>query len=454
MTLKTKLSLGVSLLITVLFAGSSVLIYLLFADFRKDEVETRLRQSGISTTRLIANLQRMGATIPQTLDESDIETLDEEVTLVFSQDRQLIYSSVTDQRFSWYPEDLQLLNREGAFFRTENGREVYGLRFDEAGSRLFTLVSASDELGKRKQQFLLYALLGTGLLFTVLAWVIPARLIRQLLRPLDSFLQQVKEVHAHTLDTRIQVQDQHEEIALLAGEFNGMLQRIEQSYERQKEFTAHASHELRTPLARLIAQLENRAVVTAIPEEQAFLARLLGDANRLSELITSLLLLARLDNQIAEGADVCRPDELLFDAAEQVAKLYPDFRMQLQLDDPDPESPDMTELQGTRSLLEIAFANLLKNAYQYSSSHRADVTIRTTATGTQVIIENDGPVLTPAEQQRMFEPFMRGQNAGTQSGLGLGLRMVSRILHKHGIGIRYEAPGATLNRFVIDLPAA
>jgi signal transduction histidine kinase len=454
LTLKTKLSLGVSLLITVLFAGSSVLIYLLFADFRSDEVETRLRQSGISTTRLIANLQRMGATIPQTLAESDIETLDEEVTLVFSQDRQLIYSSVTDQRFSWYPEDLQLLNKEGSFFRTEKGRDVYGLRFDDADTRFYTLVSASDELGKRKQQFLLYTLLGTGLLFTILAWVIPARLIRQLLRPLDGFLQQVKEVHAHTLDTRIQVHHPNDEIAVLAGEFNGMLQRIEQSYQRQKEFTAHASHELRTPLARLIAQLENRAAVTPLPEEQDFITRLLGDANRLSELITSLLLLARLDNPTAENAEICRPDELLFEAAEQVAGLYPDFRMQLQLETVVPEIADMTEIYGIRSLLEIAFANLLKNAYQYSSSHRADVTIRTTVTGTLVIIENDGPVMTPDEQKRMFEPFMRGQNAGVQSGLGLGLRMVSRILQKHGIGIRYEAKNATLNRFVIDLPVA
>ena len=450
MTLKTKLSLGVSLLITLLFAVSSVLIYLLFADFRRDEVETRLRQSGLAATRLVASLQIQGALIPQNLDEGNIETLDEEVMLVFDSSRQLLYSNVTDRRFSWHPVDLQLLAEEGSFFRTEEGRETYGLRFEEGGRKYYTIVSATDELGRRKQQFLLYILLGTGLLFIVLAWVIPARLIGRLLQPLDSFLQQVKAVHAHTLNTRIAIRNKDDEIALLAAEFNGMLERIEQSYQRQKDFTAHASHELRTPIARLTAQLENHLASAHTPEAKAFLGQLLTDTNRLSELIASLLLLTRADNQSREQAEACRPDELLFEAAEQLSQNHPDFRMQLDIPAAE-EGSEMAEIFGVRGLLLVAFFNLLKNAYQYSASRRVMATLVPGPEATLLTLENDGPTLSEAEQMRLFQPFMRGANAANYSGLGLGLRMVARILEKHGVTIRYEIGEKGQNRFLMEI---
>lgn len=453
MTLKTKLSLGVSLLITLLFAVSSVLIYTLFADFRKDEVETRLRQSGVAITRIVAGFQAQGAVIPQSLEEDDIKTLDEEVTMVFNSSQQLIYSNITDQRLLWHPADLQLLTEEGSFFRTDKGRETYGLRYEEGGKRFYTLVSASDEVGRRKQQFLLYILLGTGLLFTLLAWVIPGRLIGRLLQPLEGFLQQVREVHAHTLDTRIAVQNKNDEIALLADEFNGMLERIEAAYQSQKDFTAHASHELRTPLARLSAQLENHLAAPHSPEEKAFAERLLADTNRLSELIASLLLLTRADNSARERAEACRPDELLFEAAEQLARSYPDFRLHLDIQ-PAAEGVEIAEIFGVRGLLLVAFSNLLKNAYQYSASRRVDVTIHASAVVTEVFIENDGPVLSAAEQQKLFQPFMRGENAATHTGgLGLGLRIVARILEKHGAAIWYTVSEKGTNRFVVGIPA-
>lgn len=452
MNLKTKLSLGVSLLITLLFAASSVLIYSLFADFRRDEVETRLRQSGIATTRLVASLWAQGAAIPQNLDESNIETLDEEVVIVFDHSGRPLYSNVTDKRFSWRPADLEILAKEPSFFRAGKGREIYGLRYEEGGNRFYTLLSAPDEIGNRKQQFLLYVLVGTGLLFTILAWVIPARLVGRLLAPLDSVLQQVKAVHAHTLDQRISVPNKEDEIALLATEFNGMLERIELSYQRQKEFTAHASHELRTPIARLTAQLENRLATVQTEEEKAFLTHLLTDVNRLSELIASLLLLARADNPAREQTEACRPDELLFEAAEQVSRNHPDFRLRLDIQS-GPESTGIAEIFGVRRLLQVAFFNLLKNGWQYSDNRRVTATIVPQRDATIVMLENDGPTLSEAEQQRLFQPFMRGTNAGAQSGLGLGLRMVARIFEKHGLSIRYEITGNNRNRFVIEIPA-
>lgn len=77
------------------------------------------------------------------------------------------------------------------------------------------------------------------------------------MNPLGLFHQKIKNINENNLDTRIESKSNKDEIDLIANEFNFMMDRIEISYQKQKEFTAHASHELRTPLSRITAQIEN-----------------------------------------------------------------------------------------------------------------------------------------------------------------------------------------------------
>ena len=108
------------------------------------------------------------------------------------------------------------------------------------------------------------------------------------------------------------------------------------------------------------------------------------------------------------------------------------------------------EVLGVKSLLRIAFTNLLKNASLYSSNNKASVIItQTEQHKIIVLIQNQGKTITPEEQSKIFEPFARGENAIKIQGSGLGLPIVKRILDYHNATISYHSPNENTNEFEV-----
>ncbi len=447
MNLKNKIAFNISLLFTAVFGISAAIIYFLFADFRKDEFENRLKEKAISSIKLLVEVEQVDRQLLKIIDQNSLNKLYNEKTLIFDVNYNLIYSSLDDTKINWSIEDLKNLKENKTFFRKENDNEVYGFYYDTKHKDYFALVSANDNYGKRKLIYLMYILVSTYVIFLVLTWIFTYRFVRRLLLPLDEFHTKLKEITEKNLDIRIDVNGKKNEIDLLAVEFNQMLERINQSYSKQKEFTANASHELRTPISRLIAQIENKIIDNKKQNiDYSFHKLLLNDAVQLSDLTNSLLLLSRLDNSSTFSTEQCRLDEIVFDAAEKTNKLFSDFQMDFEID----ETVENMEIMGHNELLNIAFENLFKNCYLYSDNKIAKVEIKDSTDYLLVSISNNGQTLTSDEQKNIFEPFMRGANAKGKSGLGLGLRMVKRILSQQKASIQYFANST--NTFLLKFP--
>ncbi|UBM58173.1 HAMP domain-containing histidine kinase [Marinilongibacter aquaticus] len=436
MTLKTKISLLVSLLFTFIYAVSATVVYVLFADFRKDEFENRLKDKAITSIKLLVEVEEVDSRLLETIDTVSINNLYSEKTLIFDSDFNLIYSSLDDTRIEWDQSDLEYLKKNKTFFRRENNLEVYGFFYDTNQEDFYALISANDSYGNRKLEYLLVILIFSYFLFTAAAWVATSYLVKKLFRPLDNFHTKVKSINENNLDTRIAVKRAKDEIDLLANEFNQMLLRIETSYTKQKEFAAQASHELRTPVTRITAQLENRMRNEKEPEMLHFMENLLKDVNQLSDLINSLLLLSKLEKDDRASERLCRIDEVVFEACEIVNRTFPDFKLQLEI--LESEHEDFLELKANKALMVIVFVNLLKNAYVHSESKKAILTIAEEGQKLKVEVSNDGQTLSEKEQEELFQPFMRGENSKNKSGLGLGLRIVWRILSQQNGEIRYR----------------
>lgn len=447
MTLKTKISLFVSLLFSVIYAISATVIYLLFSDFRKEEFELRLRNKALSSIKLLVEVERMDKQLLSIIDQNNINKLYDEKTLIFDSNYNLIYSSLDDTQIKWSKNDLDYLKKNHTFFRKYKEQEVYGIFYDTNEEDFYAFITATDDNGNRKLEYLLYILIGSYVFFTIICWFSAFYLVKKLLLPLDIFHNKLQGINENNLDTRIIVKEKKDEIDLLASEFNLMLERIDDSYQKQKEFTSHASHELRTPIARVVSQLENK-ISEKESSDNLFYKNLLADINQLSELISSLLLLSKLDNSNKSSEEICRIDELIFEAAEKTNKLFPDFKMELIFSEIEDDDYELI-VQGNKSLLLIAFINLLKNAYLYSDNKQAIVTISATKTNCSVTISNNGNPLTEEEQSHLFQPFMRGENAKNKSGLGLGLKIVERILSQHNTKIYYFNNSEYYNNFTI-----
>ncbi|MFG4003242.1 sensor histidine kinase [Flavobacterium aquidurense] len=447
MTLKNRISLLVSLLFTILFGLASTLIFVLYSNFRKDEFRDRLEIKALSNIKLLVNVKEIDNQLLKMIDQNSINKLYDEKTLVFDSNYKLIYSSIDDAKIKWSVEDLKYLKKHKTFFKQQGNYEVYGVFYDTKDRDFYALISATDNFGQRRLLFLRYTLIVSYIFFTCICWVVTSITVKKLMNPLNAFHQKIKNINENNLDTRIASKSNKDEIDLIASEFNFMMDRIEISYQRQKEFTAHASHELRTPLSRITSQIEN--VISdnkTSNERRTFLTNILSDVNQLTELINSLLILSKIDNKTHENNEVHRMDEILFSAIENLNKSYPEFLILFEIEESE-NLDTVLEIKGNRNLLEIALSNVLKNACVYSDNKQAKVLINAKDDDLVISISNTGNTLNEIEQKNLFQPFMRGENSKGTSGFGLGLRIVQRILTLHNSTITYSVPDINTNLF-------
>ena len=454
MTLKNRISLLVSLLFTILFGLASTLIFVLYSNFRKEEFRDRLEIKALSNIKLLVNVKEVDEQLLKMIDQNSINKLYDEKTLVFDSHYKLIYSSIDDAKINWSIDDLKYLKKNKTFFKQQGDYEVYGVFYDTKDKDFYALISATDDYGKRKLLFLRYTLIVSYIFFTCICWVLTSFMVKKVMSPLNTFHQKIKNINENNLDTRVESKSTKNEIDLIANEFNFMMDRIEISYQKQKEFTAHASHELRTPLSRITSQIENTIEDSATSDKgKNFLKTILSDVNQLTELINSLLILSKMDNKKHENIEVHRMDEILFSAIENLNQSFPEFVILFEIEEN--ENLDTAlEVKGNKNLLEIALSNVLKNACVYSDNQQAVVKISTDHNSLIISISNTGKTLTENEQKNLFQPFMRGENAKGTSGFGLGLRIVNRILTLHNAKITYSVPQENINLFQLIFHSA
>lgn len=438
MTIKSKISFYISILFTILFGVVCIIIITLSSNFRKQEFEERLNEKAVNTIKLLTEVKQFDKNLLKIIDQNTVNQLYDEKTLVFDEDFNLIYSSLDDTKIDWTIEDLEYLKKNRSFFKKHDSNEIYGFFYDTNYKDYYALVSANDNYGKRKLNFLIYLLIGAYLFFTALTWILTFYIIRKQLIPLQNFHKKISEINILNLETSLETEsDSKNEINLLSNEFNFMINRISDAYQKQKEFTAQASHELRTPIARISAQLENQLQNTD-EKTKAVLKTIFSDIDQLNELINSLLILSKIDSKNSKSIEKTRVDEALYESIQKVNTQFKDFKINLIFDESETLF-DLLEINGNQKLLEIAFSNLLKNAYLYSDDKTAKVEIKIEEGRLVLKISNSGKTLTSTEQKNLFQPFMRGKNALKSNGLGLGLRIVNRILNVYGYTIRYTS---------------
>ena len=283
------------------------------------------------------------------------------------------------------------------------------------------------------------------------AWVIVGRA----LRPIDAIRAEASQITTDDLHRRLPEPPSGDEITRLARTMNDMLDRLEQSIEREKLFIADASHELRSPLASLRAQLEIGVAGGDRTDWQATAADALAEEARIEQLVKGLLLLARLDQQRLTGpkrdslADaitvVDLADIVTADKAGRAAR--PGSEVTPRVEGPVPVAMDA-------ELARRVVANLVDNAQRHAAS-TVTVTVGTAGDWAEMVVQDDGPGVPPAERDRVFERFTRldAARSADDGGAGLGLAIVKDIVVRHGgrVGFTDSPKGA---RVVVTLPLA
>jgi signal transduction histidine kinase len=262
-----------------------------------------------------------------------------------------------------------------------------------------------------------------------LGWLIAGRV----LRPLRTITAAARDISATDLHRRLALEGPDDEFKELGDTFDGLLGRLDASFQSQRQFVANASHELRTPLARLktlaqVALADPHANVTSL---RAAHERVLASEQQLEDLIESLLSLASSERAL----DRREPVDLAVLTHEVLAARRTEIEsrgLQLQA------TLDPARAEGNPQLVEHLIANLIDNAIGHNASGgRVDITTATRSGGAVLSVGNDGPVIAPGELARLQRPFQRlgPERTNRGDGHGLGLSIVHAIAEAHGATI-------------------
>uniref|UniRef100_A0AAU3GQP7 histidine kinase n=1 Tax=Streptomyces sp. NBC_01401 TaxID=2903854 RepID=A0AAU3GQP7_9ACTN len=279
------------------------------------------------------------------------------------------------------------------------------------------------------------------LLFVVagITWLVT----RRALRPVEGIRRELAAITAsEDLGRRVPEPDSRDEIARLARTTNETLTVLEASVDRQRRFVADASHELRSPIASLRIQLE---VGDAHPE-LLDVPGAVADTVRLQVLAADLLLLARLDAGERPGRTAVDLGALV---REEVSQRAAD-RIGPEVSVADTGSLDVT---GSRGQLARVVGNLLDNAQRHAECSVA-VSVRAERGDVLLEVTDDGAGVPEAEQDRIFERFVRLDDARSRDdgGAGLGLAIARDVASRHGGTLTVgERPGGGA-RFTLRLP--
>lgn len=450
MSLKRRIALNLSIAFSLIFGIMMFVVYISFNDFRRDEFKLRFQKRLVFTVNFIDKSGDFEKEAPIFFDENSDNVLLNENIIIFGKDKNLIYSTLKDEKITWDDELLKRLDKEKTIYNENSVPEIYAALRNIKGENYYILTSAQDVTGQSKLDFLKYMLIFSYVVSIILVWFFSYYIVSKLLKPLDILKSDISEISAHKLTTSVEIKNPKDEIGVLATSFNLMTNRLNDVFQSQKDFNSSAAHEMRTPLTRMAFQLENLIQLeNHSPKTKTTLQQMLQDVHQLSDLTKSLLLLSKFDKEgIATVYEEVRIDEVGFDAFETVHRNFPEFKMDFQIDEESVEDSILT-VKGVKSLLEITFINLFKNAALYSDNQEVDISIKETDFRIIVKIFSIGSVIPLDERAKLFEAFMRGSNSQNKTGSGLGLRIVKRILEYHKAEISYTTNSDRENLFTV-----
>lgn len=403
-SLQRRLSIWLSAAIVVTGILAAVVSFTLTYDDTKEFQDHMLKQIALLEAR------NRGGSIPAGYPHSERASKDSETRIV-------IVHLPDDPRPDWLDADIK--------------RGFHTLETDKGRARLFVLQDASgnttvvaqptntrDEIAMNSA---LVALVSLLLLLPLMAWI-TVRIVRNQLAPVNQLAAHL-DVQRADRPGPLSENDVPEEIMPFVQAINRLLQRVSDLISQQRRFIANAAHELRSPLTALSVQAENLKQSTTMQAMHERVQPLQAGIERARKLTEQLLSLAKAQSATPEAG----PVNVSAMARELIAEYLPMSEakgIDLGLE----EAAHMTLIAAPETL-RMMLRNVLENALKYTPDG-GEVTLRLYSNDTSDIIEivDNGPGISVAERERVFDPFYRTPgSAGEGSGLGLSIAMEAAL---------------------------
>ena len=331
----------------------------------------------------------------------------------------------------WFPGDPQVQTNDYVLAGQARDVHVVSIPVTFGKTRDYVVVVTSlDQYDKSLvyiQRLMEIGMPGLLVVVGLICWLIAGRA----LRPIEALRQEVAEVAAVSGAHRVPEPGTDDEVGRLARTLNSMLDRLESSSKRERRFVSDASHELRSPIANIKTELEVALHRPDRAEWRKVASEVLAQDERMARLVESLLILARSDEgrisatSPPTSSDLAAVVQPVVDAAgaESGRQCGPEVAF----------DGVSVPVAVPAVYIERLVVNLVENARRHATS-RVDVRVRSEGGCALLEVRDDGPGVAPEDRERIFERFVRLDEARdrTQGGFGLGLAIVADLCRAFG----------------------
>ena len=260
------------------------------------------------------------------------------------------------------------------------------------------------------------------------------------IQPINKVISTAERITKENLNERIEFPPHHDELYKLTSTINNLLDRLEEAVLREKQFTADASHELRTPLAVIKGTLE---VLIRKPREveqyENKISYCITEANRMSNLIDQLLMLARYESgKIIPKVVQCKIGDKIKPVLLRLQNQIESKNITVQIEN----NADNIFVKADPEMMDIIFENIISNSVKYSESN-SKVKIRIDNNNSSIIcsIEDEGIGMTNEQVNRIFDRFYRADESRNSKimGNGLGLAIVKKLSDLQNIKLNIKS---------------
>jgi two-component system sensor histidine kinase ArlS len=450
MKIRDKLTFQFCAIVGLILVVSSVSIYFISRQHRYLAFKGRLEEKAINTANLLIQVEQIDHDLLKKLRKNYLQSLPEEAIQIYNKSNNSMIFEDGAKGYKFSKQELEKAWVEGEVHFSSEERQFLAINYKD---NYIVVASAKNIYGQKELKWLGIILLLINVLGLLIIFFFGKKFANHALLPISKMVKEVELLGESNLSLRLDEGKRKDEIAKLAITFNKMFDKIEDAFERQKIFVANASHELRTPLTTITGEIE----VALMKEREKYqyvevMLSVLEEAKTLTKLSNNLLKLAQAGNVKGLIVQKISPASLLQKIKEEKEKRYPNRTLHYEIDRK--QAYGNLFVNGNMELLKTALLNLIDNAYKFSEFKPVTFSLSEQNGNLIISVKDKGLGMEEDQLEYIFQPFYRGNNAGTIEGTGVGLALTEKIIKLHGGRLEVYSKIASGTEIKVVLPVA
>lgn len=448
MKIKDRIALYFTLISTSMLFAVLCMVYFTFMKFLQADFFERLTDRTMVTAKLYLEADEISRDALNSIRHKYLLKLNGEIIRVYDEKNRATF--IGDSTQYWTTSTINKVRKNGSLKYNDGNRQVVGIFYKDNQGDFVILASAADQGSQNRLSKLLKIMIFTFLLISVLVLMLSRWVAEKMLKPLNLFMLEVKQIGSKNMAFRVRETQNKDEINLIAQSFNHLMVELEQAFILQKTFVANASHELRTPITRMMMNAE--LTLSKERENTAYkkaIADMLEDAEKMDYIITGLLTLAKVDVELINAQ--LSPVNLnhLFKDIElewRDSKMLPFTFINKTTNE------NLAKISANPVLLQIAIDNIISNAFKFSDNQQVTCELDYIDSILSIQITDKGIGISASKQEEIFKPFFTTSHENGKKGEGMGLYMAQKIINlfKGNLNVTHSEQGNTI--FTITLP--